>query len=98
MAEAVAVKLTEKTAMALAYLQANEGEFFGDEIAGALELNPRGIHGVMNSLFKKGLVDKVERERVVLVEDKEGNSKEVTKTYKAYYLTSEGIDFEIPAE
>lgn len=90
-------KLTEKTAMALGFLQENEGEFFGFQIAEALDLNPRGIHGVMNSLFKKELVDKVERETEVEVEDKEGNVKTVTKTYKAYYLTQAGIDYDLNA-
>lgn len=91
------VELTEKTAAALAYLQENDrGDdgYFGSEIAAATALNPQGIHGVMNSLVKKGLVAKGSKEAAF--QSKDGTKG--TKAYTTYFLTDAGRDFVISAE
>lgn len=90
-----AINLTEKSAMVLGFLQANPGGYFGDEIAAETELNPRGIHGVLNSLFKHGLVQKEKANREVTVTDKEGNEKTVEKELTVYSLTDAGAAFVI---
>lgn len=90
-----AINLTEKSALVLGFLQANEGGYFGDQIAEATELNPRGIHGVLNSLVKNGLVEKEKAMREVIVTDKEGNEKPVEKEYTVYSLTDAGANFVI---
>lgn len=81
--------LTEKSATVLAYLQANDnGEvgYFGDEIAAATNLNPKGIHGVMNSLVKSGFVAKGSRDKDFVSKD----GTKGTKPYTTYYITDEG--------
>lgn len=93
MAEIKEITLTEKCASVLAWLQANDnGEvgYFGVEIAEALELNAKGIHGVMNSLVKNALVGKGTREGKGT--DKDGN--EIVKTYTTYFLTDAGRAFQ----
>lgn len=87
------IKLTEKCAAVLAWLKANDnGEdgHFGVDIATALELNPKGIHGVMNSLVKYELVGKGKREGQSV--DKDGNT--ITKDYTVYFVTDAGRAFE----
>lgn len=91
----MAKQLTEKSAAVMAFLQANEGEFFGDEIANELELNPKGIHGVMNGLVKREFVGKTEKQPRE-VTDKEGN--QVTRNYVKYYLTEQGQAHDLDAE
>lgn len=83
--------LGEKGRIVIGFLQANEGGHFGDEIAAATDLNARGIHGVMNGLFKRGLVSKDKAPRTVV--DKEGN--EVEKEYTVYSLTDAGVAFDL---
>jgi predicted ArsR family transcriptional regulator len=84
------IRLTPKTARVLEFLQENDGQYFGDEIAAAVDLNPRGIHGVLNSLFKNGLVDKAEAERTISVD-----GEDVVRAYKVYSLTEAGEDFDL---
>ena len=91
------IVLTEKCAKVLAWLQANDnGEdgYFGTEIAEATELNPRGIHGIMNSLVKNGLVAKGSREAEFVSKSGEKG----TKPYTTYYLTDAGRSFVADAE
>lgn len=82
--------LTEKAAIALSFLQGADGALPGADIAEATGLNPQGIHGVLNSLVRRGLVakgDKVVRpftNKAGLTEDKE---------YVTYYVTEAGADF-----
>lgn len=95
MAENKTITLTEKSALALGFLQANEGGYFGDEIAEAIELNPRGIHGVLNSLVKHGLVSKEKTQRMRIRKDKDGNEKEVEVEATVYSLTDAGVNFVI---
>lgn len=88
------IKLTEKCAAVLEYLKANDnGEdgYLGVEIATALELNPAGIHGVMNSLVKNGLVGKGSREAEFTAKD----GTKGTKPYVTYCLTDAGREFSI---
>lgn len=87
------ITLTQKTALVLSFLQGNPGEYFGDQIAASVGLNARGIHGVLNSLVKKGLVGKVEAERTIT--DAEGH--DVVRAYKVYSLTPAGEAFDIAA-
>ena len=91
------IVLTEKCAKVLVWLQANDnGEdgYFGTDIAEATELNPRGIHGIMNSLVKNGLVTKGSREAEFV--SKAGTKG--TKPYTTYYLTDAGRAFSVDAE
>ncbi len=91
------IVLTEKCAKVLAWLQANDnGEegYFGTDIAEATELNPRGIHGIMNSLVKNALVAK--GSRVADFVAKDGTKGQ--KPYTTYYLTEAGRSFVIDAE
>jgi predicted ArsR family transcriptional regulator len=86
------ITLTAKTASVLSFLQANDGPYFGDEIAEAVGLNPRGIHGVLNSLVKNGLIEKGEAERPISVD---GN--DVVRSFKVYNLTAMGEAFDVEA-
>lgn len=95
MAEVKEIVLTEKCKAALRYLKDNDNGtdgYVGEDIATALELNPKGIHGVMNSLVKNGLVGKgafVQREAV----SKDG--KKQIKDYVTYHVTDAGRAFVI---
>lgn len=86
------ITLTAKTASVLSFLQANNGPYFGDEIAEAIGLNPRGIHGVLNSLVKNGLIEKGEAERTITVD---GN--DIVRAFKSYTLTAMGETFDVEA-
>ena len=86
------ITLTPKTALVLQFLQANAGGYFGDQIAEHVGLSPRGIHGVLNSLVKKGLVEKAEAERTITVD-----GAEVVRAYKVYSLTPAGEAFDVAA-
>jgi predicted ArsR family transcriptional regulator len=92
MAEMVEIKLTENCEAVLQWMRANDcGDegYFGADIAAALGLNPKGIHGVMNSLVKNELVAKGSREAAYT--DKAG--KTGTKPYTTYHLTDAGRAF-----
>lgn len=94
MAEVKEIVLTEKCAAVLSYLKANDNGtdgYFGEDIATALELNPKGIHGVMNSLVKNGLVGKGQREHEFTSKD----GKKGSKPYTTYYVTDAGRAFVI---
>lgn len=88
---------TEKQTMVVRFLQDNEGKFFGDEIAGQLELNPKGIHGVMNGLVKNEIVQKEKVQRTVARKSKDGEmvDKEVEAT--VYFLTEAGTELSLDA-
>jgi predicted transcriptional regulator len=86
------ITLTAKTASVISFLQANHGTYFGDEIAAAVGLNPRGIHGVLNSLVKNDLIEKVDTERTISVD-----GVDVVKAYKTYGLTPKGETFDVDA-
>jgi predicted transcriptional regulator len=86
------ITLTAKTASVISFLQANHGTYFGDEIAAAVGLNPRGIHGVLNSLVKNDLIEKVDTERTISVD-----GVDVVKAYKTYGLTPKGEIFDVDA-
>jgi|GEM_PF-1915048 hypothetical protein len=84
-------KPTEKQIIVLSFLQSNEGAYFGDEIAEASdELNPKGIHGVMNGLYKRGLVGKDKTPRTVTRTNRDGEPVEKETEATAYSLTDEG--------
>jgi len=87
--------LTPKSQVVVSFLQENPGAHFGDEIAAATGLNPKGIHGVMNALWKKQLVAKERIVREVITTDAEGNEKVSEKEYTAYSLTEAGSDYVI---
>lgn len=86
------IVLTLKTGSVLSFLQANQGQHFGDEIASAVGLNPRGIHGVLNSLVKNGLIEKGETERTISVD-----GADMSRAYKVYFLTPKGKSFDVDA-
>ena len=83
------IKLTEKSVLVLGYLQTHDNGdegYLGAEIADAVGLNARGIHGVMNSLVKNGLVQKGKREAEFVSKD----GKKGVKDYTTYSLTEDG--------
>jgi predicted transcriptional regulator len=86
------ITLTAKTASVISFLQANHGQYFGDEIAAAVGLNPRGIHGVLNSLVKNGFIEKVDTERTI-----SADGVDVVKSYKVYGLTPKGETLDVEA-
>lgn len=88
-------KPTEKQAQVISHLQDNEGSYFGDEIANALELNPKGIHGVMNGLVKNEIVQKEKVPRTVERKGKDGEMVEKEVEATAYSLTDAGRDLEL---
>ena len=88
------IVLTEKCAAVLAWLRSNDNGdegYFGEDIASACGLNPKGIHGVMNSLVKNGLVAKGQREHEFTSKD----GKKGVKPYTTYYVTDAGRAFVI---
>lgn len=88
------IVLTEKCAAVLSYLQQHDNGtdgYLGTEIAEALGFNPRGIHGIMNSLVKNGFVAKGSREAEFVSKD----GKKGTKPYTTYYLTDAGRTFSL---
>lgn len=89
------IKLTEKAAIVLGFLQEQEAPLTGAQIAEATGLNPQGIHGVLNSLVKKTLVEKDERVTMEVV-NKEGLKEQ--RSYVTYVVTAAGSDFEAVAE
>jgi predicted transcriptional regulator len=86
------ITLTARTASVISFLQANPGQYFGDEIAAAVGLNPRGIHGVLNSLVKNDLIEKVDTERTI---SKDG--VDTVKAAMAYTLSQKGETFDVDA-
>lgn len=80
----MAAMFSDKARAALEYLQAHNGEdLTSKDIAGALDIEPRSITGVLNGLQRKGLV-----ERVVV----EGQKDKLIK------LTVEGMNVDPNAE
>lgn len=93
MAETKSNPLSDKQVLVMRFLQDNEGAYFGDEIAAASDdLNPRGIHGVMNGLYKRGLVDKEKVPRTVTRQNKDGEEVEKETEATAYSLTDAGVE------
>lgn len=84
------IVLTEKALIALTFLQGADGALPGSDIADATGLNPQGIHGVLNSLVKKGLVAKGEPV-IRAFTNKAGLTED--KPYVTYYVTEAGADF-----
>lgn len=84
------IVLTEKSALALEFLQGQEAPLTGAQIAEATGLNPQGVHGVLNSLVKKGLVQKADSVTLPVI-NKEGNTEE--RTYVTYIVTPAGAEF-----
>ncbi len=76
--------LTDNAKKALAFLQENDKEWVGADLAAATEI--RGIHPVMNSLFARGYVEKGSEVRPFT--NKKGESGE--KAYVTYFLTDAG--------
>ena len=84
--------LSENAKVVLAYLKANDnGEvgYFGNEIAEACGMSPVGIQGTLNSLVKRELVAKGQREKEF--SNKAGSG---VKPYTTYYITDAGRAFE----
>lgn len=84
------IVLTEKAAIALEFLQNQEDLVTGAQIAEATGLNPQGIHGVLNSLVKKGLIAKGEAVTMSVV-NKAGLTEE--RAYVTYQVTPAGAEF-----
>lgn len=86
------ITLTAKASLALELLQGLDSPVTGAQIAAATELNPQGIHGVLNSLVKHGLVAKGDLVTMLVV-NKDGNEEE--RSYVTYFVTPAGADFVI---
>lgn len=78
--------LTDKMKGAIAFLRANDGAHFCQDIADALGIEGKNLSPVLTSLVKRGLAETSEGQREV--KDKNGNP--VTRTYKMYSLTEDG--------
>jgi predicted transcriptional regulator len=79
-------KLKANGVKIMKFMQAHDGPFFGYEVAEAVGIKDRGVHGIMNSLFKRGYVGKTEAvERIV--DDR-------IKYQVQYFLTKEGKSLE----
>lgn len=87
---AEAITLTEKTALALQFLQSQSGPLTGAAVAEGTGLNPQGVHGVLNSLVKKGLIAKADPVTMSVV-NKDGVTED--RPYVTYVVTPAGADF-----
>jgi DNA-binding MarR family transcriptional regulator len=85
-----AIVLTEKAATALTFLQGQSGPITGAQVADATGLNPQGVHGVLNSLVKKGLIAKGDAVTMSVI-NREGQSED--RSYVTYIVTPAGADF-----
>ena len=81
--------LTDNAKKALAFLQENDKEWVGADLAAAADI--RGIHPVMNSLFSRGYVEKGSEVRPFT--NKNGESGE--KAYVTYFLTDLGRSIKV---
>lgn len=84
--------LSENAKVVLAYLKANDnGEvgYFGNEIAEACGMSSVGIQGTLNSLVKRELVGKGQREKEF--SNKAGSG---VKPYTTYFITDAGRAYE----
>lgn len=84
------IVLTEKAAIALEFLQGQSEPITGAQIADATGLNPQGVHGVLNSLVKKGLIAKADPVTMSVV-NKAGLTEE--RAYVTYVVTPAGAEF-----
>lgn len=87
MAEKVLGPLTDNSKMALGFLQEHDEEWIGSDLAEACGV--RGIHPVMNSLFRRSLV--VKGTAVRPFTNKAGVTAD--KQYVTYALSDAGRDF-----
>lgn len=76
--------LTDNSKKALAFLQENDQEWVGADLAEAADI--RGIHPVMNSLVRRGYVEKGSQVRPFT--NKKGETAD--KPYVTYMLTDAG--------
>lgn len=88
-------KLSEKGAKALAFLQANHGEYTVSELALELDMEDRSVHAVMRPLVTNDLVYTETRDVPFLEEDEKGAPVEVLKPTKTFAVTQDGISFVI---
>lgn len=84
------IELTAKAAVVLEFLQGQSEAMTGADIAAATDLNPRGIHGVLNSLVKKELVEKPAKVTMEVI-NKDGLKEE--RSYTTYQVTALGSEF-----
>lgn len=92
MAEQERIELTEKSGIVLEYLQANQEPLTGAQIAEATSLNPKGIHGVLNSLVKKELVEKGDKVTMKVLNSK---GLEEERSYVTYTVTPAGLELTV---
>ena len=79
------IELTEKSGLVLEFLQGQESPLTGAAIAEATNLNPQGIHGVLNSLVKKQLVEKADKVTMEVI-NKDGLKEQ--RSYVTYQVTA----------
>ena len=87
---AEAITLTEKSALALEFLQGQSAPLTGAAVAEGTGLNPQGVHGVLNSLVKKGLIAKGDPVTMSVI-NKDGVAED--RPYVTYLVTPAGADF-----
>lgn len=83
--------LTDNCKKALKFLQENDKVWVGADLGKEIGINP-GIHPIMNSLFKRGLVEKGTTTRDFTPK---GASEPVAKQYVTYVLTDAGRSYVI---
>lgn len=81
--------LTEKARLVLDFLKGVDGAMTGADIAAETGLNPQGIHGVLNSLVKRGYVAKGDP-AIIEVINKDGLAEQ--RSYVTYFVTDAGHD------
>jgi DNA-binding MarR family transcriptional regulator len=85
-----AIVLTEKAATALSFLQGQSSAITGAAVADATGLNPQGVHGVLNSLVKKGLIGKADPITLSVI-NRDGVAED--RSYVTYVVTPAGAEF-----
>jgi len=83
------IVLTEKSGIALEYLQSQSEPLTGAQIAEATGLNAKGVHGVLNSLVKKELIEKGDKVTMTVLNSK---GLEEQRSYVTYSVTPKGAE------
>ncbi len=84
------ITLNPNQTLAFEFLQGQDSPVTGRTIADATGLNPQGVHGILNSLVKKGLVEKAASVTQSVI-GKDGLMAE--RAYVTYVLTAAGLEF-----
>lgn len=86
------IRLSDNAKIVLGFLQQQESPLAGIQIAEAVGIPSRSIQGLLNGLFRNGLVDKGDKVTMEVV-GKDGLRQE--RAYVTYFVTPTGADFEV---